>query len=152
MPNSFFIFLDLSLPLPLPLRSNSSLGFLLFLFLRWSSPSSALMVLPSPTSRSAIVQVILGFVFNGPYSWCWWWVGFGGCELWVKDMQRRWAVVGLVGQAMGCYESGFGWVRDFWLIWVVGLWCGGVVGGFVVVVFWVDLGLDRLLLLLLLVL
>ena len=46
---------------------------------------------------------------------------FGGCESWVKDMQQRWAVMGLVGQAVGCRESGFGWVHDFWLIWVVGL-------------------------------
>ena len=58
--------------------------------------------------------------------------------------------MGLVGQAMGCRESGFAWVRDFWLF---GLLCydvvvvgGCVVGGFVVVV-WVDLGflgLDQL--------
>ena len=129
MSNSFFIFPDVSLPLPF--RSNSSLGFPLFLFLQRSSPSSALMVLPPPTSGPTIVQVILGrskvdsFVFNGPYSWCWWWVGFGGCESWVKDMQRRWAVVGLVGWAVGCRESSFGWVHDFWLIWVARLWCGG---------------------------
>nr|POE67584.1 hypothetical protein CFP56_64664 [Quercus suber] len=36
--------------------------------------------------------------------------GFGGCESWVKDMQRRWAVVVLVGQAVGCRKSGFGWL------------------------------------------
>ena len=131
MLNSFFIFPDLSLPLPLPFGSNSSLGFLLFLFLRPSSLSSALIVLPLPTSGPAIVQVILGrskvdsIVFNGPYSWCWWWVGFGGCESWVEDMQQWWAVVGLVGQAVGCREFGFGWVRDFWLIWIAGLWYGG---------------------------
>ena len=33
--------------------------------------------------------------------------------------------MGLVGQAMGCHEFGFGWIRDFWLIWVAGLRCGG---------------------------
>ena len=58
--------------------------------------------------------------------------------------------MGLVGQAVGCRESGFGWVRDFWLFRLLGydvvVVGGGVVGGFVVVV-WVDLGflgLDRL--------
>ena len=58
--------------------------------------------------------------------------------------------MGLVGQAMGCRESGFGWVHDFWLFGLLGydvvVVGGGVVGGFVVVV-WVDLGflgLDRL--------
>ena len=58
--------------------------------------------------------------------------------------------MGLVGQAVGCRESGFGWVRDFWLFGLLGydvvVVGGGVVGGFVVVV-WVDLGflgLDRL--------
>ena len=65
-------------------------------------------------------------------------------------MQQWWAIVGLVGQVVGCRESGFGWVRDFWLFGLLGydvvVVGGGVVGGFVVVV-WVDLGflgLDRL--------
>ena len=58
--------------------------------------------------------------------------------------------MGLVGQVVGCCESGFGWVHDFWLFGLLGydvvVVGGGVVGGFVVVV-WVDLGflgLDRL--------
>ena len=57
--------------------------------------------------------------------WCWWWVGFGGCESWVKDMQRRWAILGYRGFGGSRCGSGFGWVRGFWLIWVAGLWCGG---------------------------
>ena len=44
--------------------------------------------------------------------------------------------MGLVGQAVGCRESGFGWVRDFWLFGLLGydvVVVGGcVVGGFVV--------------------
>ena len=46
--------------------------------------------------------------------------------------------MGLVGQAMGCRESGFGWAHDFWLFGLLGydvvVVGGGVVGGFVVVV------------------
>ena len=57
--------------------------------------------------------------------WCWWWVGFGGCESWVKDMQRQWAILGCCGFGGSRFGSGFGQVRGFWLIWVVGLWCGG---------------------------
>ena len=47
--------------------------------------------------------------------------------------------MGLVGQAVGCRESGFGWVHDFWLFGLLGydvvVVGGGVVGEFVVVVF-----------------
>ena len=64
-----------------------------------SIPSSSMAPTLDDGGGSGLVAVNRGLrtCSSGELSWAWW--------------VRPW----------GCCESGFGWVRDFWLIWVAGL-------------------------------